>query len=97
MMRKEELRVMENSKELWDKEPTDNGQRSMRLNAKEGYTCNLKNFFTKKKRISDPLLRNDQNKFICMTLSPDSFCHQVVFFVVKIKIFLGKFNKGESL
>ena len=42
MMSKEELRVMENSKELWDKEPTDNGQRSTRLNAEEGYTCNLK-------------------------------------------------------
>ena len=41
-MKKEELRVMENSKELWDKEPTDNGQRSTRLNAEEGYTCNLK-------------------------------------------------------
>ena len=49
MMSKEELRVMENSKELWDKEPTDNGQRSTRLNAEEGYTCNFKNFFTKKK------------------------------------------------
>ena len=54
MMRKEELRVMENSKELWDKEPTDNGERTTRLNAEEGYTCKFKKILTKK-RISDPI------------------------------------------
>ena len=62
MMSKEELRVMENSKELWDKEPTDDGQRTTRLTTEEGYTCNFEKIYAKK-RISDPLFRITKTNF----------------------------------